>query len=64
MNKLSKEVALKIIKIIDTKLYCVTKDYEQHLINDDEFSSTSNVLNELQTKIQSFIEIEESLTEE
>lgn len=64
MNKLSKEMALKIIKMIDTRLYCVAKDYEQHLINDDEFSSTSNVLNELQTKIQSFIEIEESLTEE
>ena len=67
MNKLSKDVVLKIIKTIDKKLYRITKDYQQHLIYDDtyqEFVNTSNALTELKTEIQSFIEIEESLTEE
>ena len=67
MNKLSKEVALKIIKTIDKKLYRITKDYQQHLIYDDtyqEFLNTSNALTELKTEIQSFIETEKDQTKE
>ena len=64
MNKLSKDVVLKIIKTIDKKLYRITKDYEKHLIYDDtyqEFVNTSNALTKLKTEIQSFIETEKTI---
>ena len=64
MNKLSKEMLLKMIETIDKKLFLVTVDYEKRLINHDEFFITSKELTELQNKIKSRIEIEESLTEE
>ena len=60
MNKLSKEMSLKIIEMIERKLHYVARDYELRLINHDEFSSAENALNELQTKIESFIETEEN----
>jgi uncharacterized protein YfkK (UPF0435 family) len=64
MNKLSKEMLLKMIETIDTKLFLVTVDYEKRLINHDEFFITSKELTELQNKIKSRIEIEETQTEE
>lgn len=63
MNKLSKEMLLKMIETIDTKLFLVTVDYEKRLINHDEFFITSKELTELQNKIKSRIEIEETQTE-
>lgn len=64
MNKLSKEMLLKMIETIDKKLFLVTVDYEKRLINHDEFFITSKELTELQNKIKSRIEIEETQTEE
>jgi hypothetical protein len=57
------ETVLEIIKMIDTKLYCIARDYEQHLIRDEEFYSASNALTELQAKLESFIEGELKKTE-
>lgn len=64
MNKLSKEMLLKMIETIDKKLFLVTVDYEKRLINHDEFFITSKELTELQNKIKSRIKIEETQTEE
>ena len=64
MNKLSKEMLLKMIETIDKKLFLVIVDYEKRLINHDEFFITSKELTELQNKIKSRIEIEETQTEE
>ena len=64
MNKLSKEMLLKMIETIDKKLFLVIVDYEKRLINHDEFFITSKELTELQNKIKSRIEIEETQTKE
>lgn len=61
MNKLSKEMLLKMIETIDKKLFLVTVDYEKRLINHDEFFITSKELTELQNKIKSRIEIEKTI---
>jgi hypothetical protein len=54
---------LEIIKMIDTSLYCIAKDYELNLMKDEEFYSASNALTELQAKLQSFIEYQLSAAE-
>lgn len=61
MNKLSKEMLLKMIETIDKKLFLVTVDYEKRLINHDEFFITSKELTELQNKIKSRIETEKTI---
>jgi hypothetical protein len=54
---------LEIIKMIDTRLYCIARDYEQQFMRDEEFYSASNELTELQTKLQSYIEAQVTYAE-
>lgn len=56
MKQLDTDTVLAIIKMIDTRLYSIAKDYEQGLMTDEGFYSASNALTELQDKLQKYIE--------
>lgn len=50
------KTVLAIIKMIDARLRVIATDYEQGLMGDTEFYSSSGSLTELQNKLQSFID--------
>ena len=56
MKHLDTDTLLTIIKMIDTRLHFVARDYEAHLMTDEGFYSASNALTELQSKLQEYIE--------